>query len=112
MNFRLVFKLTGKTLMVEAATMLLPLAVCMYYREKPTPFLLTIPLLIVVGFLLSLLKSNDHFFPREGFFAVALIWLLVSATGPSPSISPVTFPPISTVFLSRSPALPPPAPPF
>ena len=84
MNFRLVFKLTGKTLMVEAATMLLPLAVCMYYRENPTPFLLTIPLLIVVGFLLSLLKSNDHFFPREGFFAVALIWLLVSATGALP----------------------------
>ena len=84
MNFRLVFKLTGKTLMVEAATMLLPLAVCLYYRENPTPFLLTIPLLIVVGFLLSLLKSNDHFFPREGFFAVALIWLLVSATGALP----------------------------
>lgn len=84
MNFRLVFKLTGKTLMVEAATMLLPLAACLYYRENPTPFLLTIPLLIVVGFLLSLLKSNDHFFPREGFFAVALIWLLVSATGALP----------------------------
>lgn len=84
MNFRLVFKLTGKTLMVEAATMLLPLAVCLYYRENPIPFLLTIPLLVVVGFLLSLLKSNDHFFPREGFFAVALIWLLVSATGALP----------------------------
>ena len=84
MNFRLVFKLTGKTLMVEACTMLLPLAVCLYYREDPRPFLFTIPLLLVVGFLLSLLKSNDHFFPREGFFAVALIWLLVSATGALP----------------------------
>lgn len=31
-----------------------------------------------------MLRSNDHFFPREGFFAVALIWLLVSATGALP----------------------------
>ena len=112
MNFRLVFKLTGKTLMVEAATMLLPLAVCLYYRENPTPFLLTIPLLIVVGFLLSLLKSNDHFFPREGFFAVALIWLLVSATGALPFYFSGYFPTYIDCFLSRSPALPPPAPPF
>ncbi|MGN8896676.1 TrkH family potassium uptake protein [Flavonifractor sp. HCP28S3_F3] len=84
MNFRLVFKLTGKTLMVEACAMLLPLMVCLYYREDPRPFLITIPLLILVGGLLSMLRSNDHFFPREGFFAVALIWLLVSATGALP----------------------------
>ena len=84
MNFRLVFKLTGKTLMVEAGAMLLPLLVCLYYREDPRPFLITIPLLILAGALLSMLRSNDHFFPREGFFAVALIWLLVSATGALP----------------------------
>ena len=84
MNFRLVFKLTGKTLMVEAGAMLLPLIVCLYYREDPRPFLITIPLLILIGSLLSMLRSNDHFFPREGFFAVALIWLLVSATGALP----------------------------
>ena len=84
MNFRLVFKLTGKTLMVEAGALLLPLMVCLYYREDPRPFLYTITILVVVGFLLSLLKSNDHFFPREGFFAVALIWILVSATGALP----------------------------
>ena len=84
MNFRLVFKLTGKTLMVEAGAMLLPLMVCLYYREDPRPFLITIPLLVLAGALLSMLRSNDHFFPREGFFAVALIWLLVSATGALP----------------------------
>ena len=84
MNFRLVFKLTGKTLMVEAGAMLLPLMVCLYYQEDPRPFLITIPLLVLIGALLSMLRSNDHFFPREGFFAVALIWLLVSATGALP----------------------------
>lgn len=84
MNFRLVFRVTGKTLMVEAAAMLLPLFVCLLYREDPVPFLLAIAITGVAGLLLSLIRSDDHFFPREGFFAVALIWLLVSACGALP----------------------------
>ena len=73
MNFRLVFKVTGKALMVEAVSMLIPLMVCLFYQEDPTPFLFTIPLVMIIGFALSLLHSNDHFFPREGFFSVSLI---------------------------------------
>ena len=42
MNFRLVFRVTGKTLLVLAASMLLPLLVCLIYREDPFPFLLAI----------------------------------------------------------------------
>lgn len=70
--------------MVEAAAMLLPLLVSLIYRETPLPFLITIPILVIVGLCLSFLKSGDHFFPREGFFAVALIWLLVGAFGALP----------------------------
>ena len=84
MNYKLVLRVVGKTLLVEACAMLLPLLVCLLYGEDPAPFFMTIPLLIVVGIVLSLLKSNDHFFPREGFFAVALIWLLVAAFGALP----------------------------
>ena len=73
MNFRLVFKLTGKTLLVEAGALLLPLLVCLFYRENPLPFLLSIAMTGAVGLALSLIPSNDHFFPREGFFAVAPI---------------------------------------
>ena len=84
MNFRLVFKLTGKTLLVEAGALLLALLVCLFYRENPLPFLLSIAMTGAVGLALSLIRSNDHFFPREGFFAVALIWLLMSAFGALP----------------------------
>ena len=84
MNFRLVFKLTGKVLLVAAAAMLIPMAVSLLYGESPLPFLLSIGLTGVVGLLLSRIRSNDHFFPREGFFAVALIWLLVGAFGALP----------------------------
>ena len=70
--------------MVEAVSMLIPLMVCLFYQEDPTPFLFTIPLVMIIGFALSLLHSNDHFFPREGFFSVALIWLLMGAFGALP----------------------------
>ena len=84
MNFKLVFRITGKTLLVEAGAMLLPLAVGFLYGEDPAPFLYTLPLLVLVGAIFSVLKSDDHFFPREGFFAVALTWLLVAAFGALP----------------------------
>lgn len=84
MNFRLVFKLTGKTLMVAAGAMVLPLLVTLLYHEDPRPFLFTIPVVLLLGLLLSRLKSSDHFFSREGFFAVALIWLLMGALGALP----------------------------
>ncbi len=84
MNFRLVFKLTGKTLLVASVTMLLPLLVSLFYRENPLPFLVTIPIVALLGLALSQLKSDDHFFPREGFFAVALIWMLMGVFGALP----------------------------
>ena len=84
MNFRLVFKLTGKTLMVAAGAMVLPLLVTLLYHEDPHPFLFTIPVVLLLGLLLSRLKSSDHFFSREGFVAVALIWLLMGALGALP----------------------------
>ena len=44
MNFRLVFKLTGKVLLVESCAMVLPLLVGFFYGDNPMPFLATIPL--------------------------------------------------------------------
>ena len=84
MNFRLVFRLAGKTLLVEAASMLLPLVVALLYQEDPTPFLLAIGITAGVGFLLSLLRSDTRFHAREGFFSAGLIWLLVGLFGAIP----------------------------
>lgn len=55
MNFKLVFRITGKTLLVEAGAMLLPLAVGFLYGEDPAPFLYTLPLLVLVGAIFSVL---------------------------------------------------------
>lgn len=84
MNFKLVFKLAGKTLLVEAVCMLLPLCVALLYREDPKPFLIAILITAAVGLLLALPKSDTRFNAREGFFSVGLIWVLVGLTGAIP----------------------------
>ena len=63
MNFRLVFKLTGKVLLVESCAMVLPLLVGFFYGDNPMPFLVTIPLLAAVGLVLrgpALLPMRTH----------------------------------------------------
>lgn len=84
MNFRLVFKVTGKTLLVEAAAMILPLLVSLIYGESPTPFLLAILITAIIGGGLSLLKADTKLFAREGYFAVGLIWVLFGVFGALP----------------------------
>ena len=84
MNFKLVFRLAGKTLLVAAGCMLLPLAVALIYREDPLPLLLAAALTGAAGALLSLLRSNQNFFAKEGFFAAGLIWVLFGLFGALP----------------------------
>ena len=84
MNFKLVFKLTGKVLMVEGICMLLPLLASLIYREDVLPFLACIPVLLIVGFALSRLKPSEHLYAREGFFAVGFIWLILALFGALP----------------------------
>ena len=84
MNFKLVFKVTGKTLMLEAAAMVLPMLVGLIYRESPRPFLLAILITAVAGALLSLPKANTKLYARDGFFTVGLIWILFGVFGALP----------------------------
>ena len=85
MNFKLVLRIVGFSLLIEAAAMVLPLAVSLIYGEDPTPFLYTIAILLAVGCASAfLLKGKNNFFAREGFFTVGLIWVLFSAFGALP----------------------------
>ena len=76
MNFRLVFRIVGRVLQLESAALLIPTAVALAYGEELYPFLITILLMAALGSGLSLLPARQHFFAREGFFAVGLIWLI------------------------------------
>ncbi|MCI9156415.1 MAG: TrkH family potassium uptake protein, partial [Lawsonibacter sp.] len=84
MNIKLVLKLVGRVLLLEAAALALPLAVALLYRESPVPFLLAIAIVASVGLGLSALPAKPQFFTREGFVAVGLIWIFTGLVGSLP----------------------------
>ena len=85
MNFKLVARITGFTLLIEAGALLLPMAVAMLYGESPVPFLCSILIILAVSCApVFLLRPKEDFFAREGFFTVGLIWVLFGAFGALP----------------------------
>ena len=103
MNFKIVLKLVGRVMVLEATAMLIPLVVALIYRESPVPFLLSILILLAAGSLLSLIPAQRHFFIREGFFSVGLIWLITGVVGALPFYFSGYFPSmIDCIFESSS----------
>ena len=87
MNKRLLLHLLGALLLVEAATMLPSLAVALYFGDGDAPaFLKTMGLLVAFGLPLRLgaRPAQRDLGPREGFAAVALVWVLFSGFGALP----------------------------
>lgn len=85
MNFKLVARITGFTLLIEAGAMLIPMVVAVLYGESPTPFLCSILIVLASAFVpVFFLKPQKDFFAREGFFTVGLIWVLFGAFGALP----------------------------
>ena len=87
MNIRLVVNLLGKALAVEGALMLPSLLVSLYYDGGDWLALLLAAMLVsAVGGALAMLvrPHNDNLRAREGFAAVALIWVFMSMLGALP----------------------------
>ena len=86
MNKRLTFKLIGKVLLVEAALMLVPLAVSLILGSGDAmAMLISMLVTAVVGGGLSIIPTrNDNLRAREGFAVVSFSWLLVSFFGALP----------------------------
>lgn len=84
MNYKLMLRMMGLTLLVETLLLLLPLAVTLFYQEDPRPFLYTILPLALAGTGLSRVKSKSDFFSREGFVVAGLIWIIMSLFGALP----------------------------
>ncbi|MCH5191617.1 MAG: TrkH family potassium uptake protein [Oscillospiraceae bacterium] len=88
MNYKMVFKVVGRLLQVEAALMLLPFAVSLYYRESPTLTVIycaVIAALALTGSALTLAKvKTKSIYAREGFLIVALSWVMMSLFGALP----------------------------
>ena len=90
MNYRLVFNLIGKVLVLLGALMLLPLITSLVYAEYTAAiaFAIVISASAGVGLLLALLvkPKNQYMYAKEGMVITALAWILMSLIGALPFV--------------------------
>ena len=89
MNIKLLFRLLGAILLVEAVAMLPSLFIALGYGDGDAmAFVLTILLLVIAGAPLRIFVKAEktNLRAREGFLVVSLAWLLLSIFGALPFI--------------------------
>ncbi|MBR3849576.1 MAG: TrkH family potassium uptake protein, partial [Oscillospiraceae bacterium] len=89
MNRRMIFSTVGKMLCAEAAMLLLPALVGLYYRESCVQALLiSAAIALVLGLLAVRIfrPGTNVIFAREGFCIVALAWIALSAVSALPFV--------------------------
>jgi len=86
MNFKVVLYVLGGLLRLLGLFMIVPLGVAYYYGESLTPFLVSIFITTLTGFLLISFKSKDEWMRKEGFAIVGLGWLAAAVFGAIPFI--------------------------
>lgn len=87
MNYRMISKILGRVMGVEAALMLGPIITAAVYGESAVSFLLTMLIAGVLAVVLTLPKlKHTDIYAREGFVSVALSWLLMSLVSALPFV--------------------------
>ena len=89
MNFRVIAKYMGNILQLEGACMLPAVLVAFIYGEKESvlPFVFSILLCEIFGFILAKTKQNDRgIYAKEGYISVALGWIILSVFGALPFV--------------------------
>lgn len=86
MNRKLLLNVLGRLLVLEIGMMLPALLAALYYQESPLPFVYTMLILAAIGLPAALLirPESREMRAAEGFAAVGLAWLLLSAFGALP----------------------------
>ena len=90
MNYRVLGKILGKIMLLEACLMAAPLLVSFLYREAlryQLAFFVPMVLLGVIGALLQMPKPRRNtFYQKEGFALVALAWIVMTLFGALPFV--------------------------
>lgn len=90
-NFRLIFRLTGVLLLILTATMLLPLAASLYYRDGAQfELLLSAAIILIVGLLFrNILGRTPNFelHEKESFWTTVIVWSVVPLMGTLPYLT-------------------------
>jgi len=88
MNYKAVSKILSYVLRLEAILMLTPCIIALIYQEKEGWwYLLSAAICFGVSYLFELVKAKKNqngFFAREGFFVVAMSWILMGFFGAIP----------------------------
>ena len=86
MNYRLIFKLIGNVLRIEALFMLFPLVVSFVYGSgEHAAFLWSILILLAVGTILAAFNPKDkNIRTRDAFIVAGFSWILLSLFGAFP----------------------------
>lgn len=85
MNYRIISRTLGLVLGIEAALMLLPAAVALYYHEEMFAWIVTLAVTAACAGILLLFKPKKRaLYAREGFVGVAGSWVLMSVFGALP----------------------------
>ncbi len=90
MNYRIVFNLIGKVLLVEAALLLLPLVTSLVYAEYmgAASFAITFAVALGLGLPLTffLKPRQQALYAKEGMIVTALAWIMMSLVGALPFV--------------------------
>ncbi|MGX7092924.1 TrkH family potassium uptake protein [Hutsoniella sourekii] len=90
MNKRIVFGTLGYIMWLEAILLLVPIFVGLYYQDSSSviySFVITIGVLLVIGFLLRMLMpQSPQYTLKEGFAVTALAWFLLAFFGGLPFV--------------------------
>ena len=89
MNYRMVFSMIGRLLMLEAGLLLLPAACSAIYGESSLWALLIaagVALLVGGGLVLFCRAKKQAIYAKEGFVIAALSWVFLSAVGALPFV--------------------------
>ena len=87
MRNKLVYKYLGKVLIVLSFLIIIPIIVSFASNESILPFLIPLLLSLVLGILLSNIKTeNKNLYAKDGFVIVTMSWLLISIIGAIPFI--------------------------
>ena len=87
MNYRVIFNIIGKVLVIVAVFMLPALFISLGLRESAAAvaFLISIVLCAAIGLPLAMLKpKRSDIFARDGFITVGFAWIFVSLLGALP----------------------------
>ena len=87
MNYRMIAKILGRVMGVEALLMLPSIFAALYYGEPVACYIVTMAIAAALALGLSLIKpKHSDILAREGFVSVALSWILMSLVGALPFV--------------------------